>query len=262
MRTLSYLAALVVVLFWLTMNGLLVLRQVEYQSLDHYRRGVTDFLGERVRRERWMGIYQNHKRIGHTGFAIERTFERERMGFRVEFSTHLDLDIFGSGGRIDLDGAAALDVRMIPESLSAELAAGAARFNLEGRREGEHFQVALREGGRSVFQQKLPLREFHFGDGLAPVPPIAGLRVGETYKVPIFDPIFRESAEAEIVVEAAVSREMDGVPLDCFQLQTRFRGLTFRSFITRDGEVLRQEIPPPLDVVLVREPAPTRRNRP
>jgi len=262
MRLLSYLAAALVVLFWLSMNGLLVWRQVEYQSLDHYRRGVTDFLGERVRRERWMGIYQNQRRIGHTGFAIERSFEGDRMGFRVEFSTHVDLDLFGSGGRIDLDGTAALDVRMIPENLAAEIGAGTARFNLEGRRQGEHFQVTLREAGRVVFQQKLPLQEFHFGDGLAPVPPIAGLRVGETYRVPIFDPIFRESAEAEIVVEAAVSREVDGVPLDCFQLQTRFRSLTFRSFITRDGEVLRQEIPPPLNVVLVREPAPTRRDRP
>lgn len=262
MRLSGGLATSVVVLFWLLMNGRLVLREYEYRSLDQYRRGVADFLGDRIRRERWMGVYRRQKRIGHTGLAVERSFEGDRLGYRVEFSTRLEIDVLGQGGRIAIEGAALLDPRMVPLDLTVDVAVGTVKVQLTGSREDEHFVVALKDQERSMFRERLPLRELHFGDGLAPLPPIAGLRVGERYRVPVFDPVFRASAPAESTVVRETSRLADGMAIDCLEIETAFRGMVIRSFVTRDGEVLRQEIPPPLEVVLIREPAPARRDRP
>jgi hypothetical protein len=259
-KQLASLGGLAVVLFWLFMNGLLVRRELHYQGLDQYRRGVIDFLGGQPRRERWMGIYRKSQRLGHTGFAIERGAGSEG-GFRMEFSTKAGVDLFGAGGQFALEGTLLLDVEMAPRLLRAAVSLGTTALQLQGRREADRFLLTISEGGRRVLEQRLPLNELLFGDGMAPLPPVAGLRVGDSITVPVFDPIFRESSQAETRVVAAARRDADGVAVDCLELETRFRGMTFRSWVTRDGEVLRQEVPPPLNVVLVREPAPVREKR-
>ena len=261
MRFLGQAATLVVIGFFVLMNGLLVKREVDHRRLDAYRRGVSDFLGERARRERWMGIYRRGQRIGRTGFVIERRGGLDSAGYHCEFSTQVDIDLFGQGSRLLFEGSGDLDADVVPERFVALLSVGQALFTLDGRRDAGELLVVLRDGEKTILRNRLPLRELQLGDGLAPVPPVAGLRVGETLRVPVFDPIFRETAEAETEVIRQAARQVDGVSLDCLELETRFRGLAIRSFITLDGEVVRQEVPPPLDVVLIREPPPVREKR-
>ncbi len=255
-------ATAAVVLFWLLMNGLVLRDAAEYRGLDQYRRGVIDFLGKNVRRERWMGIYRKSRRLGHTGFSIERRFDQQGMGYRMDFSTRVEIDIWGRGGAaeggtgaatgVEIDGWITLDAAVIPEEVHAKVAVGPARLTLAGARREGHFHVALKNAeDRIAFQTKFPLREIQLGDALAPLPPVSGLSVGQVYRVNVFDPIFHEDAMAETTVKAAARKEADGILVDCFELETRLRGIVFRSFVTRDGEVLRQELPP--DIILLRE---------
>ncbi len=260
MRFVGPFAAAAVVLFWLLMNGLLLREVTEYRGLDQYRRGVIDFLGPNIRRERWMGIYRKNRRLGHTGFSIERRFDQQGMGYRMDFSTRVEIDIFGRGAAADggaapgveIDGWITLDAEVVPEEVKAKVAAGPARLTLEGARREGRFHVALKNaGGQVAFQTSLPLRELQLGDALAPLPPISGLSVGQVYRVNVFDPFWKENTVAETTVKAAARKEADGILVDCFELETRLRGAVFRSFVTRDGEVLRQELPP--DFLLLRE---------
>ncbi len=262
MKVLGLIIGGAVVIFWAFMNLLLVQRVLEYRGLDQYHRGAIDFLGNQVRRERQMGIYRKGQRIGSTRFAMERVFEKEEMGFRIEFSTLLNIDLLGKGGNLTFDGDATLDPKMVPRVLKARLGLGGLKVRIEGQREAGMFVVAIKDGERVVFRQSLPLEALLLNDGLAPSIPVAGLKVGETYQVPVFDPIFRERSVAETKVLAAVERRSEGINVDCLLLSTTYHGMTFRSFVTPDGEVLRQEIPPPLDVVLIREPLPGVGRRP
>ena len=77
--------------------------------------------------------------------------------------------------------------------------------------------------------------------------------MGQSYEVPVFDPITQSRGMAEVQVKKKASRRVNGLKLDCFQLETRFRGLVYRSWATEDGEIVRQEIPPPFSVILNRE---------
>jgi hypothetical protein len=261
MRFLGHATTLLVVCFFVLMNGLLVKREIDHRRLDAYRRGVSDFLGERPRRERWMGIFRKGQRIGRTGFSIERRGDLDSAGYHCEFSTRVEFDLFGQGSRLSIEGTAELDGEVTPERFAALLSVGETQFTLDGRRDAGELLVVLREGEKTILRNHLPLRELQLGDGLAPVPPVGGLRVGEVLRVPVFDPIFRETMEAETEVLRLVARQVDGVTLDCLELETRFRGVAFRSFVTLDGEVVRQEVPPPLDVILIREPPPARERR-
>jgi hypothetical protein len=255
MKLLGFATAFAVVAFWLTMNGLLVRRVLEYRGLDDYRRGVIDFLGENVRRERRMGIYlrRGSKRIGHTSFAIERTSGPDSSGYSIEYDTRIEVDLLGKGGAVSLDGEGELDSRMVPLKIKARVMAGGLRFDMEGRREGDRLQVSVRHGGRTILKSGFPLEGLLLGDGLAPAPPIGGLRPGMTYRVPVFDPILSEGAMAEVNVLGEIAWSVGGITLDCLELETHYKGMTFRSIVTRDGELIRQDLPPPLDVFLIRE---------
>ena len=252
MGSLGRLSTLLILLFWVLMNGLLVRREIEYQSLSGYRRGVIDFLGERVRRERWMGIYRKKKRIGHTGFSIERRLGSGELGYRIDFSTRFDVDLLGQGGRVALQGTALLDPEMAAQELSADVTVGSLLVKLTGRQTGEGFRLQARNGDQVIFQHLFSQKDLQFGDSLAPLP-LGRLEVGQTQRLKVFDPIFRESIEAKTRVVSKGSRELEGVQVDCLELETTYRGMVFRSLVTPDGEVLRQELPPPLEVTLLRE---------
>ncbi len=253
MRVLGIAISFVIIVFWLLMNSLLVQRVIEYRGLDEYRRGVIDYLGDQVRRERQMGIYHNRKRIGYTRFAIERMYEHDRMSYLIEYSTQIDIDILGKGGKLALDGEASLDSKMVPNSLNAEIKIGAIQFQLEGLREEKRFLLKVRSANKVVFQHGFPLQELILSDGLAPILPVAGLHTGETYKVTVFDPIFHQSELVEMKVLGTDERFVDGIVVDCYEVETRYRGTAIHSYITSDGEVLSQEFPS-LSVKLIREP--------
>src|ERR1041385_4146710 len=156
MRALGFAAAAAVVAFWILMNGLLVHRSLELRSLDRYRRGVIDFLGGRARRERAMGIYFKSRRIGSTRFAIERTGEG---GFEATFTMRASGNFFNLNGSVALEGRAALDARLAPESLNATLSINDARTAIEGRRDGDSIALTVRTAGGIDLRLRLPRSE-------------------------------------------------------------------------------------------------------
>ena len=53
-RLLNSVLVLGIVSFWAFMNGSLVLREIDLRGQDDLRRGVSEFLGPELYRERWM----------------------------------------------------------------------------------------------------------------------------------------------------------------------------------------------------------------
>ena len=271
-RVLWAMATGAIVCFWITMNGLVVRRAIEYQGLDEYRRGFTDFLGNRLSRERWMGIYRERRRIGHTGFTVERRLGRDDMGYRVEFSTRIEIDLFGRGGELLLEGESELDLELLPEKLSAKLSvpldAAGSTIRIEGKRDGDSFRIQV-DSPLGPLSHRFALRPMHFGDGLAPLPPLAGLKPGDIVRIPVFDPILLERTESTTRVVAEEMKSIDGAKVDCLDLETHYRGIRITALATRDGEFLRCDLPAPLNVTLMHEatrpasrsPAPAARER-
>jgi hypothetical protein len=100
MKGLGWVLTCAVLVFWGTMNTLLVRRQQELNEFGKYRQGVHEFLGPERRKERWMGIYHKHKKIGYTGFEMEKVPLADEK-FDFEFWTSLEsvfhFDLFGKG---------------------------------------------------------------------------------------------------------------------------------------------------------------------
>ena len=112
--------------------------------------------------------------------------------------------------------------------------------------------MTVKQGKVPLLQIPLPREELHLGNGLVPVLPVAGFKVGETFKVPCFDPITMSRAVASVKVASRDAREIDGFNADVYCLETTFRGLTSKSWVTGAGELVRQEFGPPLDDIVLR----------
>ncbi len=268
MRTLRISLTVAIAAFWLVMNGMLLRREMEYRSLDLYRQGVVDFLGQDLRRERWLGIYHEHRKIGYTGLVLTKSFEDEGILHEVEIDSlfmidlsqfTIDLfgkiDLFGTGKRVRVRarGTVLLDHAMAPREAEIELTFDNSSIRLSGEHREDAFVVVFKTNGQRLLELPLPIEQFWPTDGFFPTLPVSGYEIGQSYEVPMFDPISGTRSMARVEVIESGTRMLNGLNVDCLVVKTRFRGVTYTSWVTPDGEVIRQEIPEPYNFVMKRE---------
>lgn len=253
-RFLNSILVLGIVSFWAFMNGSLVLREIDLRGQDDLRRGVSEFLGPELYRERWMGIYRNNRRIGHTGLIFEKVFTEEGDHHKTTVNAEFTVDLFGKGKRISVNGWITTDLSMLPLSLALTASFDKQEFRLSGERENDGFTVQIEREGAQLFEIPLPLRELSLTNGLTVDLPVAGLKVGQRFELPVFNPIFFQNSDVAVVtVEEQTRRRLpSGLNVDCFRLITKYQGQSSTSWLTADGEVLRQEVPH-LGIVLRQE---------
>lgn len=251
MKHLGTVSTLVVLAFFATMNTLLVLRERRTATLGQYQAGVTRYLGNQFYRERWLGVYRKGRYIGYTGFTLEKTFDGDAIAVWQNLDSRVALAPFGD---VRLTGTLVTDQELKPKTLQLKVQLGElAAVKIRGRRDPESFVVEMQAGSSWSTLITLPLEELHLGDALAPSLPIAGVNVGEKLAVPCFDPVARKTVIAEVLVAAREVREVEGLNVDAYRLETTFRGIQSRSWVNEAGDVLVQELGPPLaDYVLKR----------
>jgi hypothetical protein len=242
--------------FWAAMNSLVYLRQEKVRNLDQYRRGMTHYLGSELFRECWMGVHRKQRRIGHTGYVFNKVFTEEG-GIEVHSTVEAKLDLVLLGRKLPftLHGDMVADEALKPITLRLEASSGPLPLlTITGRREGEKFLLTAKQESLVLFQTPLDLESLHLGNGLVPILPISDFKVGDRFEVPCFDPLSMKRDLAIATVMTKEAKEHGGFQVDVYLIETRFREMTAKSWVTPGGELLRQEFGPPFaDLVLRRE---------
>jgi hypothetical protein len=235
------------------MNALVLRRERAFYRMDPLRSGMTRFLGADLMKERWMGIYHRHKKVGYTGATFEKIFAEE--GIEVHCRIESEMGVLAPLAAARLEGSMVLDAELRPLRLNLEARLGdLGNVRLTGERRALEFEIVLWQGSTRLLSKSLPLEELILGDVLAPIIPMAGFEVGETYRVPCLDPLSMTRVVTEVQVKSKSTESVEGQMGDVFTLETTFRGLTSKSMVTASGELLRQEFGPPLaDLVLRKE---------
>jgi hypothetical protein len=240
--------------YWIAMNTFVVLRQREFAELGRHRQGVAKFLGGQLLRERWMGVYKDHKKIGYTSFSMEKVRPEEGVEFHCAVETYLTFDLFGRGQRLRLNARLVQDEELRPLRLQGNVSIDD-KFGvrLSGERREGLFHLAVKTGETKLLELPLPLEDLFLGDGLIPSLPMTGFTPGETFRLPCFDPLAMARDMATVTVLREETAVVDGVEVDCFVLETTFHGGSSISYVTRDGEVLVQKFGPPLEGVVLKK---------
>jgi hypothetical protein len=267
--------SLLIIAFWISMNALLISREAELEKVGQFKAGIQGYLAGANLRESWMTIRSKGKRIGYSGYTVEKLYidggNEYHIGIETVYRGRLPVptilaSFLPDNRQFELNGLLVLDEDMRPLSLRMNLSLATFRrqtetarasFLLVGRDRGDQFLVELfhEEDEAALLAVKLPSDKLTLSNGLAPTIPIAGLKQGRTYRVPVFDPLSSlgfgsESATIEVLRKEA--RKIEGLFVDTWVVETRYGSKTISSWVTSGGEVLRQELGPPLDLVMTK----------
>lgn len=256
MKVLGLLLTLAVFAFWGTMTYLVVRRQQEIRGQDLYRAGFTRYIGNEFLRERWLSVYRKNKKIGYTGYTFRKDFTANgSVEITATLESRMEIAFLGQVVPVRLEGRMILDGDMKPLLLKVDMTvSGNISFSMDGSPRGDDFLLTMEKDGEKMLELSVPREELFLGDGLVPALPVSGFQVGDEYNVPCFDPLTMSRSRTQVKVTGQEVRDVRGLQSDVFILETRYRGLYSRSWVTATGELLRQEFGPPLqDVVLRRD---------
>jgi len=201
-----------------------------------------------VRNESLMSIYSSGKKVGFTDIVIDNSGATTR----VEEKSEINITLLGKEQTVTTEALYSLK-GFILQSFNYKMDSDSGVLSAVGSVDGDELRIKLQsvsgetqrtlmtKGGLTVFAL-LP-------KWLSERP----MEVGGVYRVSLFEPssvIMGVGAEDLISthrVEAreAVQTEHSGL-VETFRVTTEFMGSKYTSWITRDGEVIKQLIPPGL----------------
>lgn len=278
MKQLGTVLTILIVAFWITMNTLLVWRDVEFRRQGAFKRGVDSYLGDLSLRESWLSIYQDNRKVGYSGYTIEKIYAEEGIEYQVAIETlyrgkwplpNFLSQLLQDSNQIRIQGRLFLDEELLPTKLRLDIVLTFLRGTsveqsrsvfLVGERTEDRFLVGIHLGdeigAKPDFQVALPIETIMLSNGLSPTLPIADYEPGKRYQISVFDPLSSLGFDAETATVEVIGKEekeIDRIRVDVFEVETRFRGQTSRAWVTASGETLRQEIGKPFDLLLRKE---------
>ena len=223
---------------WLLSIGLLLLHERGYVwgggvSLISTLRATADV------NEQWFGIYYKDDKVGYAS-TILIPEEREGMpGVTVVDHGRLSFTLLGVPQRVDLTARAFIDADWRLQSFEAQLRTGAYVLSWSGHREGDSLVMVVDTGESSYTKRLQDPAGSTFVVGLSPWMSFHRLQVGQWGSVWLLNPLALNREEVYYHVRERTL--LDGE--DVLVIDTDFRGMTARSWVTPDGDVLREESP-------------------
>lgn len=235
-RSLSVLA----VAAWLVQMGVLV--RASYFSpavslaadLAHYGSSAQ-----------WKGIYYRGDKIG---FSVGQTTPTDG-GYEIREDGRLQMTLLGASTAVRLSTLAVVDRAFALQRFEFSLDPGTGATVVSGEVEGRRLHLRIRNSG-GVREETRELPEPPALSLNLPRALVArGLTAGQTLEVAVFDPTTLRNAPMALEVQAREVVRAAGRAVPAFRVETRFAGVTTRSWITDVGEVVREESPTGLLVV-------------
>jgi hypothetical protein len=197
--------------------------------------------------EQWFGLYYQGQKIGYAQTTLIPEERNGIPGVSVLERGRIVFTLMGLPQQVDLSAQAFIDADWRLQDFAAELQADTYRFRWRGRREGETLVMTVQTGES---QQTMRLRDpggSALVAGLSPWTAFHRLREGQWGSAWIVNPL--ALAPEQIYFHVRGREQLDGQAV--LRIETDFRGVTTTSWVTPDGEVLREESP--LGWQLIRE---------
>jgi hypothetical protein len=178
----------------------------------------------------WKGIYINDRWIGYH-HAILAPMER---GYRLNSTSYLRFKMFNQLNSLSLLTIQELDSEYRLINFRTRIS-GVTGITLSGRRLEDQLIVEIHYGD-TTYQKTFPAEDDLFLDqSILQIYRGKGLKVGDSYSLSMLNPLTLKTEKMEI---RAVKRDGDSLVME-----TQFAGLISRSWIDRDGQVIREETP-------------------
>ncbi|MFH0843910.1 MAG: transglutaminase-like domain-containing protein [Pseudomonadota bacterium] len=231
-----HLTGIAIVTLWLVMIGLLV-KKVHFK--DHPT--VTGVASPTVKidsfQREWKEIYLKGRKVGYAVHMI-KPFEK---GYFIQEEIYLRLNLMGMASGIYTVTQCQVDDQFLLRSFNFNMSSGVVKFNISGRIEGDHL-ILEKGGGKHAREQRLKISERPMiGIGVGPFFKSREITVGESFRLPLFDPSTMAQTEVVITAAARESLEINRMVYDTFRMETEMWGKPMRFWIDEKGTTLKEE---------------------
>ena len=245
MKRLYDTAGMIIVACWIALMTMLVMKQITaFRPVQLEKQ----FIGATVEsRQEWSGIYLKGSKIGYSSSELKRIEE----GYHITEDVFMDLTVMDMPQRVQTHVNVVADGDMRLQIFSFILSSGVISMSVSGTVQGQRMRLNILTGGKNEWRE-IPLKE----------PPVLtnsirylllkrGIKPGMNYSQPFFDPLTLSTRTMQVQVLDKEHIETNGLPQECYKVQTSFQGITTASWVNEQGETLREESP--MGLVLVRE---------
>ncbi len=234
----------VLVCAWLGLVGWLVRYEAfpEWfsQAFSGYRGMMTE---GPVVQDAWMKILFRGSHVGYTHTRIDTVEGEGPDRYKVVNQTRLALTVLGRSEVVRVTATARLNEVYDLQTFRFQLAGLTYRTQIEGHREeGNRFRVEVgTPPGQSVVTVTIP-------DDAVLYSPMLNMRLsklspGQSLRFRFFEPMTLNIQDVQVRATRYEPIETGGTTQRAVVVETDFQGMALTSWISRDGEVLRQETP-------------------
>jgi len=227
----------VILLFWLVMMGLLIertyLSPASVVALD-----LVTAEGIKAGDE-WFGIYQKGRKIGyaHTQTRVEGDT------YHVFEESEMDVLALEQVQRVGTVMNAYTTRSFMLKYFDFKLRSGVSTMDIKGAVVGKQLVVDIITAGETR-KERFPLKEpVYLTPNIRPAVVRLGLEPGKRYRFPLFNPATMSTEDAFVTVEAKETIKVGDGEQTVYKLKESFQGMEATSWITQEGETIKEESP-------------------
>jgi len=248
------IAGIILTIFWLSMMGLLIYKEViQPQSFifaPERGKSPKGFFKLPFRRE-WMGIYYRDKKVGFSYTTISPEILNDEEGYNITNRTKLFLTMAGEEYNLNLEGFSFVDSLYRLKKFEMRVTSGEYRIGIKGECQRNKLLVSVKSAG-NVFHKEIDIKEeVLLANTLTPFYVLPSLYPGRRFTVNLIDPLTLSIGKAEVTVGEKEEYFFKGEMREVMPVEVRYHGVSSRALITEGGEILREETP--LGWVMVKE---------
>jgi hypothetical protein len=226
----------VIVFLWLIMIGLLI-KKVGFTEFS----GQADFLDKTsniiASTSDWMEIFLRDEKVGYSVNHISPVED----DYLIREEIFLKLNLMGQASVLHSTTSCVVGHDFLLKTFKFKMTSGAVVFQISGNVEDDRVVLEIGEG-RARRRKFIRLAERPvIGASLAQFFKYRDLKVGQSFKFPVFDPSTMAQKEMTLEVKARETLTINRIGYDAFRLETDMWGHNLNFWLDKDGSVLRQE---------------------
>ncbi len=236
------LLSVLVVAAWVVQMGVLARRAFSATSV-----ALAGDLASYGTGAHWRGIYYRGDKIGFSVGQISPSGD----GYEIREDARLQMALLGATTSVRMTSRAEVDRAFQLERFSFLLDPGTGPTEIQGRLDGSRLELVIKNAAGERRESRTlpepPALSLNLPRALA----ARGLQPGQTHVVSVFDPATLRNQPMTVQVQARELVRVSRRQIPAFRVESRFAGLTTRSWITDVGEVVREESP--MGLLIVRQ---------
>lgn len=222
--------------FWLVMMTLLVRDNILNDNPSIKMNGTETAAISSDQRE-WKEIFLNNKKVGYSVSMI-KPFEG---GYFIQEEIFLKMNLMGFEKGLYAITQSSVDGNFILKNFFFKMSSGIINYRVFGNVEGNKIIVRTGRGrrrrGRTIELKEPPM----INSGIGYLFKTYKLNVGDSHKLPFFDPSLMAQNEAIFTIAAREDIKINKINYEAFRVETEMWGNRLSFWIDRDGSVLKEE---------------------